>query len=443
MSKFIGFFTVVSIITNFVSYAQTYAQQYENIARQWGMRAHFQKCMLDSKRNNYEGEEWIQDEKYKNSIYNVIPKCIADCATKQNEFSNIDSLKLKKGDIIEFAIKPYDVKYTISNWCSVVLYNTIAEIFYGDTEFYQGTEDTLFEVVSDRIKKHYHFLKCNTEIDSAVYSIKEYENILCFVDSCDRKVVGKKFMLPRGLYRNSYENFEFAIDNIKIKMPSGYFLSEKTDLIGRYSKGELKFYILGDCEVTIDECLNVTKILKKGDLSSGNSVKYLMWKKCGFQCHYMDAMTLVQKPDKVKKLDSKNKSKLINNITECKKSIISWDFLNKMKQDFCGNYKTQHRDIQYLSNDEQKCCNYRTNCIGGFLGYLYPDCKVPRNPLSEKEINALFDVCKFNLDPSQYNEYIAQAEREISDFEKDRYKRLKVIIQHYSPSLYAEVSHLL
>ena len=434
--RFLKFLSIISIITNFGVFANL-ENQYKNIAVQWGMRAQFHKILNNPELDDYEDTEWIKNKKYKDSIYKVIPKCIADCVTKQNEFFNIDSIKLKKGDIIEFAIKPYDKQYTMANWNALVLYNLVAEMFYG--EHRNKFSDTIYDI-GQKIKKYYHFLNCASYIDSAVYSLKKYNEILAFYDTGHR-LISNQFIPPIGLYRNSYDNFAFTIKDIEIKILDNLYLT-KTDLMGRYSDGELKFYIFGDCEVEVNEYFNVTKILKKGDLSSGNYAKYLLWTKCNFKNYYKDAINFVNSRGK-DELNSDEQSKFFDNIKKCKKSIIDWEFLNTMKQDFLKNYKEQYEELQKLTDVQSR--NYREHCIVSFLAYTGSEnyCGTPLNTLCSKYIQSLFDVCKFSLNPSEYEKFIEQALDEISAFEKERYMRLKVLIQHYLPSFYAKFSHLL
>ena len=65
-------------------------------------------------------KEWIKQEKYKDSIYNVITTAIADCLLKRNEFAEE---KIKEG-IVTFENKRYE-DYKAENWNALVLYNYI------------------------------------------------------------------------------------------------------------------------------------------------------------------------------------------------------------------------------------------------------------------------------------------------------------------------------
>ena len=76
--------------------------------------------IIRDKHGIYKCDEWIKQDKYKDSIYNVITKAIADCALGRNEF---DKEKINDG-IITFENKDYE-KYTDENWNALVLYNFI------------------------------------------------------------------------------------------------------------------------------------------------------------------------------------------------------------------------------------------------------------------------------------------------------------------------------
>ena len=76
---------------------------------------------------------WITDERYRESIRNVIGKAIADCITKRNEFAN------KTADqIITFAADPRKQPYTPENWNAVVLWNLIHVIY---CEYFSNDEN--------------------------------------------------------------------------------------------------------------------------------------------------------------------------------------------------------------------------------------------------------------------------------------------------------------
>ena len=68
----------------------------------------------------YQCDEWIKRAEYKDSIYNVIPTAIADCALGREEFAKE---KINDG-IVTFDNKDYE-HYTAENWNALVLYNFI------------------------------------------------------------------------------------------------------------------------------------------------------------------------------------------------------------------------------------------------------------------------------------------------------------------------------
>ena len=69
-------------------------------------------------------EEWIKQDEYKDSIYNVIPEAIVDCALSRNEFAK----EKVKGRVVTFENKNYE-NYTAENWNALVLYNYIKYIW--------------------------------------------------------------------------------------------------------------------------------------------------------------------------------------------------------------------------------------------------------------------------------------------------------------------------
>ncbi|MBQ9335268.1 MAG: hypothetical protein IJS10_01845 [Alphaproteobacteria bacterium] len=63
---------------------------------------------------------WYTQEKYKNSIYNVVAEGIEDCVAGRAEFKNIHS---SRNEVVEFEVKPTkENPYTAENWNAVVLW---------------------------------------------------------------------------------------------------------------------------------------------------------------------------------------------------------------------------------------------------------------------------------------------------------------------------------
>ena len=90
---------------------------------------HFTLCLefksnVAYKLNQKECANWIKEDTYKDSIYNVISNAIADCVLGRNEFAKD---KVKDG-VVTFDNKNYE-SYTAENWNAVVLYNLVQYVF--------------------------------------------------------------------------------------------------------------------------------------------------------------------------------------------------------------------------------------------------------------------------------------------------------------------------
>ncbi len=81
----------------------------ENLAIGIAWRAH-----ASLKVNEPNSTAWYTQEKYKNSIYNVVAKGIEDCVTGRAEFKDIHP---SKDEVVEFDAKPTkNNPYTAENW---------------------------------------------------------------------------------------------------------------------------------------------------------------------------------------------------------------------------------------------------------------------------------------------------------------------------------------
>ena len=114
---------------------------------------------------------WIKDEKYRDSIINVIGKAIGDCMALENEFKGCYDREKLGDKIILFEGKdkykdPYD--YTIKNWNAVYLYNAVNLAINNEKcwGFRAVKADELLEKCHERIKNHYEqFYWIHTEDD--------------------------------------------------------------------------------------------------------------------------------------------------------------------------------------------------------------------------------------------------------------------------------------
>ena len=100
---------------------------------------------------------WIKDEKYRDSIINVIGKAIGDCMALENEFKG---LRENLGrDVIVFCGSKYKnpFYYTISNWNAVYLYNAV-NLAINNKDYWEGRDFTVENIMEEchrRIKDYY------------------------------------------------------------------------------------------------------------------------------------------------------------------------------------------------------------------------------------------------------------------------------------------------
>ena len=109
--------------------------------------------------------KWYNAEKYKESIFKVIAKAIADCILKKEEFDT-------KNDIITFAQDNHTL-YSAANWNAVVLYNYLNYAIYNKGEL----DNNGVEAIGEKLKKHYG-TKYWSAIEDAVNDIKKYTQVI-------------------------------------------------------------------------------------------------------------------------------------------------------------------------------------------------------------------------------------------------------------------------
>ena len=139
------------------------------------------RCYFSCIRGNeeYNTDDWIKNNRYDDTVYKDIPKCIADCATYKGEFAKLENIHNNDEEvgIIEFSILP--INYTQANWNALVLYNYVAQLLH-KCILDQETDDVLYSV-GEKIKKHYKSLNIkdlNHKINKAVSDIREYAKTL-------------------------------------------------------------------------------------------------------------------------------------------------------------------------------------------------------------------------------------------------------------------------
>ena len=131
---------------------------------------------------------WITEEKYSESIRNVIGKAIADCLTEKNEFAG-----KKAGEIITFDVDPRKQPYTAENWNAVVLWNLIHVYSCGFKNNGNYTIDEAFKKVEINVKNKYSAQIADFDkiLEKAIGDIREYAKKLdlqeAFHEFCDAK----------------------------------------------------------------------------------------------------------------------------------------------------------------------------------------------------------------------------------------------------------------
>ena len=163
MLKNVMFLSLFSII-NF-SYSKVLINteiDFHNFVYQMCWRAH-----ASNYRTNY-----LFNNMYKASIYNVMAKCIADCIQKRAEFANYTK-------IVQFVNKN-PIKYTNSNWNAVILYNFLA---YAIDDRYEkvSLDNDGVEKVGKILKIHYE-KQYAKRIDKSTQDIKAYATALNLYD---------------------------------------------------------------------------------------------------------------------------------------------------------------------------------------------------------------------------------------------------------------------
>ena len=113
---------------------------------------------------------WITEEKYSESIRNVIGKAIADCLTEKNEFAGKTSIE----GTITFDVEP--AGYSPENWNAVVLWNLIHVYNCGFKNNENYTIDEAFKTVEENVKNKYskQIEDFDKILEKAMCDVREY-----------------------------------------------------------------------------------------------------------------------------------------------------------------------------------------------------------------------------------------------------------------------------
>ena len=104
-------------------------------------------------------------EKYKKSIFEIIPQAVAKCVLKIDEFSNVSN------DIVKFA-GVNEENFTQAEVNAVVLYNWINQLMKDKNDTTKITIDKLAEHIGNNTKIN------QAKLQKAISDIKEYDKVL-------------------------------------------------------------------------------------------------------------------------------------------------------------------------------------------------------------------------------------------------------------------------
>ncbi len=205
---------------------------------------------------------WWKQEKFENSIFEVMKKAMVDCVLKQGFFEEKNHVKYFRGgkrSIFRFVrAEPTQVKYTQENWNALMLYNVIYKLFYDATQKevktilreasnnlsdYYGTDNNGFKKFIEKAQRDIKAYIFDLGLDDYLQGVNESirkQRINKMIQASSSSVSGNvikstcfQICCSRNLNTYTrYSNFEFNIDfkkdkenNLKLKAK----LSEKYD----------------------------------------------------------------------------------------------------------------------------------------------------------------------------------------------------------------------
>lgn len=143
----------------------------------WRFYAH--NMILEANDKN----EWIKEEKYRDSIINVIGKAIGDCMAMENEFKCTDRQVLGNKTII-FENTEH-LKYTQSNWNAVILYNAV-NLAINNKQYRQYNNinsESIIQEAYKKIKEHYKIVDDTKKITEKLKRLEtQAEEIMGFLE---------------------------------------------------------------------------------------------------------------------------------------------------------------------------------------------------------------------------------------------------------------------
>ena len=168
---------------------------------------------------DYKCAEWIKHDDYKDSIYNVITKAIADCALGRNEFA-VDKVK---DDVVTFDNKNYK-RYTPENWNALVLYNYVRCLWISAKAEKASNKGFVYDpsVMCEcrgKLRNLNRELgeKYTDELKRAIKDIEQYDKNLVLGDLIlQLQYLTDEGRIPETKYRGKYEYSDLANLGVKV-----------------------------------------------------------------------------------------------------------------------------------------------------------------------------------------------------------------------------------
>ena len=175
-------------------------------------------CIGDTYKD-YKCAEWIKHDDYKDSIYNVITKAIADCALGRNEFA-VDKVK---DDVVTFDNKDYK-HYTPENWNALVLYNYVQCLWILAKEAKASNKKSIYgpSAMCECSEKLSHLNwtlgeKYTEELEQAIKDIEQYDGNLVLGDlTLQLQYLTDEKRILETKYTGKYEYSDLANLGVKV-----------------------------------------------------------------------------------------------------------------------------------------------------------------------------------------------------------------------------------
>ena len=203
---------------------------------------------------HFEKQSILKNTKYKDTIWKVIPKAIADCALKLNEFEN----KNIKDNVVMF--EGTNVRnYTRSNWNAVIFYTYLYHNMWNK----ETSVKNISKIVQNKYKDY--------DLSASVSDVQEYENELQIgkyyipllkktvnISKRDKTTiipyvfVSEKFdsktLCGKLILNNVHIKIgnKYLITNISIKIINGKIASIKTDTYKYRNINNLNEYMIAE-----------------------------------------------------------------------------------------------------------------------------------------------------------------------------------------------------